>query len=236
MSTTTAVGVTTPGRAPRTGSRLCGAAFLVGGVLIEAGAALRWFAPGFDINARLGDRMSPVFPLASSAAAPGSIEVTTLGYVVLAIAWILLVRVGTSRITRIVLGLAAIPAVAFTGAVTWAGTYFLMAGGHADVSLMEVPWLTIPSIAHVYGLSWLLTVAALVTDGARFRAGLAGALLLTVGVVEAYTLHIVAMVAGVERFVGWDDPFGMWLLSGLGYVVFGGLLIIQRPHAPRPTA
>ncbi len=221
-----------------TAARLRGTAFVLGGSLIAAGSALRWFAPGYDIDSRLGNAMSPLIPEVGTTAVPGSVELTAAGYLCLAVAWLLLIGIGASAWSRIVLAVAAVPAFAYAAQVVWAASVSLLSGGREALDVWGItPLVQIPASAYELGVSWLLTAVFLATRTARPRPVMAGVLLLTVPVVEMIVLHLVAAVVGIERFQGWDDPYGLGVLAGLAYVLFGALLHVERSgRSTSPTA
>jgi len=197
-------------------------AFVLGGLLSATGAGLRWFAPGHTIDERLDDRLSPLLPRFPEATVPGSIALTAAGLAVVALAWALLALTAERGGRR--WWLVASCAWCAAGALYVGVPTARAALTGTPAGALDDVWSVVFFPAFL-GLPQVVVALLLLARRTAPRLVAAGALLVTAPFLEFLLLSLV--------YPSHDDPGGFGVLSGVGFVVAGLALLVDRVRGGR---
>lgn len=197
-------------------------AFVLGGLLYAVGTGLRWFAPGYDMDMRLDDRMSPVVPGAPELTAPGSVPLTAAGLIVLAAAWILLAFTRDRGARRWWLALACALCAAYHLTMGIPTARAALTGAPASaVETGAALLIFLPAL----GVPQLMTALVLLAHPRPARLTAACLLMVTPLLPEFMLLSAV--------YPSHDDPGGSGVLTGTAYLGVGLALLVDRAGRPR---
>lgn len=214
---------------PARGGRAGGVLLLIGGLLYAAGSALRWWGPVPDGTQRMDDSSNPLWA-ASTNIAPWSSELSAAGMGALTIGLLALVLLPWGR-RRWLAALLLLTGVLHQGSmvVPWLADRLDLHAPDVSVPLWYLlmwPW--------AFGVSqgfliWLAVTTA--TDHGLSVRRSAVAVFGLLGLTGIFIEYFLLMPFSMSH----DDPVGFGVLSGVGCVAAGLLLLLPAILDRRST-